>query len=132
MAYSRNSLNESIGNRDEAGEGGGEAKEGEDEEKKINEEEEEEGSRRIEIEDSITAGSMLISEVESCGGRVRDWSARAAAPFCSFSREPPIYMYVYIYVEQSNLATIVICQPAPTLLRLEARCATFAAKPSRP
>lgn len=100
-------------------------KEEDDEEKEVNEEEEEEGSRRIEIEDSITAGSMLISRVESCAGRVRDWSARAAAPFCSFSRR-------YIYVEQSNLATIVICQPAPTLLRLQARCATFAVKPSRP
>lgn len=76
---------------------------------------EEEGSRRIEIEDSIFAGSMLISGVESCDGNARDWSARVAAPFCSFSREPPIYMW-------SNLATIVICQPAPTLLRLGNLC----------
>lgn len=53
---------------------------------------EEEGSRRIEIEDSIYAGSMLISGVESCGGHACDWSMRVAAPFCSFNREPPIYV----------------------------------------
>lgn len=33
---------------------------------------EEEESKKIEIENSIFAGSMLISRVESCAGHVRD------------------------------------------------------------
>lgn len=54
---------------------------------------EEEGSRRIEIKNSIFAGSMLISR-----GRVvrqprsRLVYARMAAPFCCFNQEPPIYV----------------------------------------